>query len=48
MCRQNLLWCAALVAFGGGILVGLWLDSGFWGCCLGIAAIVGGLTFIRR
>ena len=30
MCRKNLLCGCALIAFGLGLLIGTWLESGFF------------------
>lgn len=48
MCRQNQLWGWILVAFGVGVLFGSWLESGFFVCCLGLGAIVLGISTLRR
>ena len=45
MCRKNQLWGWILVAFGLGVLVGIWLDGGFL-ChcfCIGVIIIGGGV-----
>lgn len=44
MCRHNqLLGCCAL-ALGAGILIGLWLESGFLAHCVGFGLILIGFT----
>ena len=44
MCRHNqLLGCCAL-AFGAGLLLGLWLESGFLAHCLGLGLVLIGLS----
>ena len=48
MCRQNLLWGAAVLAFGLGILIGTWLESGFFCHLVGFAMIALGVGVIRR
>lgn len=29
-----------MLAFGAGLLIGLWVSSGFWGHCIGIGLIL--------
>ena len=48
MCRQNQLWGCCLMAFGFGILIGLWLESGFLCVCLGFALMICGVCITRR
>lgn len=36
MCRYNFLWGGMLLAFGLGVLIGLWLEGGFFCFCFGI------------
>ncbi len=48
MCRRNLLWGCVMVAFGMGVLVGLWLGEGFWCHCFGFGFIVIGCGCFRR
>ncbi len=43
MCRRNQLCGAALVAFGVGMLVGYWLESGFFCFVAGVAVVALGL-----
>lgn len=48
MCtRKKLLGCV-LTAFGTGILVGLWLEGGFFCTCIGAVLVILGLGVIRR
>lgn len=48
MCRQNQLFGCSLMAFGFGILIGMWLESGFLCGCLGIGLLICGLSMTRR
>lgn len=48
MCRQNQLWGCVLLAFGLGVLIGLWIESGFLAHCFGFAVIFVGCGVIRR
>lgn len=48
MCRRNQLWAFVLIAFGLGLLVGLWLTSGFLCGCLGVGAVALGLILLQR
>lgn len=48
MCRQNQLWGCALLAFGAGVLIGIWIESGFLAHCFGIALIVLGIGVARK
>ena len=48
MCRQNQLWGIALLAFGGGILLGTWLEGGFFTLCFALGMCVVGFGFLRR
>jgi len=48
MCRQNLMWGASVLAFGAGILIGTWLESGFFCHLIGFGLIVVGIGVIRR
>ena len=42
MCRHNQLWGCTLMAFGLGVLIGLWLESGFFCVCFGLGLIFTG------
>ncbi len=44
MCRHNQLWGCALLALGAGILIGLWLESGFLAHCLGFGLLLIGFS----
>lgn len=48
MCRRNQLWGWILVAFGAGLLLGIWLESGFFVCCLGLGAVALGVLTISK
>ena len=48
MCRRNQLLAFALVAFGMGLLVGLWLSSGFVCGCLGVGSVTFGLFILQK
>lgn len=43
MCRFNQLWGFALIAFGLGVLIGLWLEGGFFCGCFGVFMMILGL-----
>ena len=44
MCRRQWIWGYALIAFGIGVLVGTWMNGGFWPHCLGFALVIFGLS----
>lgn len=48
MCRRNQLWGYALLAFGVGVLVGTWLDSGLFSHLFGLLAIFCGWGISRK
>lgn len=48
MCRQNQLWGCLLMAFGLGVLIGLWIEAGFLAHCFGFVLIVSGCCVIRK
>ena len=48
MCRQNLLWGCALLAFGLGFLIGVWVEGGFLAHCFGLGMILLGFGFLRK
>ena len=48
MCRQNQLWGCMLLAFGLGMLVGLWIEGGFIAHCFGFGFIILGLSVGRK
>ena len=48
MCRRNqLLGCAAF-AFGLGLLIGIWIEGGFWAHCFGFILVVVGFSFFKK
>lgn len=48
MCKYNQLWGSILVAFSLGLLLGTWIDSGFWNHVLALGLIFGGLCVIKK
>lgn len=48
MCRHNQLWGCVLLAFGLGVLIGLWIESGFLAHCFGFALIVLGIGVAKK
>ena len=48
MCRRNQLGGFVLLAFGVGILVGTWLESGLFCHLLGLLAIFCGVSVCSR
>lgn len=48
MCRQNQLLGCALMAFGLGVLIGLWLEGGFFCSCIGFGLLIFGFCVLRR
>ena len=48
MCRQNQLLGVAILGFGLGMLIGIWLDGGFFGHCFALGMAVCGLCMLRR
>jgi hypothetical protein len=48
MCRRNQLWGCVLLAFGFGMLVGTWLESGLFCHLLGLLALFCGFSVCRR
>lgn len=48
MCRRNQLWGYILLAFGGGVLVGTWLESGLFCHLFGLLAIFSGIAACQR
>lgn len=47
MCRKNLVVGTALIAFGVGVMIGMWIEFCFLGFVLSAAAIVGGFFLLR-
>ncbi len=48
MCRHNQLWGCALIAFGLGLLVGTWLESGLFCHLLGFFVLFSGVAVCRK
>lgn len=48
MCRQNQLWGCVLLAFGLGVLIGVWIEGGFFAHCFGFALILLGCGILRK
>ena len=48
MCRHNQLWGCVLLAFGLGVLIGLWIESGFLAHCFGFSLIILGCGVVRK
>ncbi len=48
MCRQHKLWGCSVMTFGLGLLIGIWLEGGFWCHCLGIALVICGFMSLRK
>lgn len=47
MCRKSKLWGCALAAFGAGLLIGCWVESGFLFHCLGFGLVIIGIGMLR-
>ena len=48
MYRRNQLWGCTAFAFGLGLLIGIWIEGGFWAHCFGFALLGVGCSFFRR
>ncbi len=48
MCRNNQLWGCILIAFGLGVLIGLWLEGGFFAHCFGFGLMALGPCVMRK
>lgn len=48
MCRKNHMWALAAIAFGIGLLIGLWIESGFVQGCMGMGFIGFGFFLFQR
>lgn len=48
MCRRNQLWGFMLTAFGVGVLVGTWLESGLFCHLFGLLLIFCGIGICGR
>lgn len=47
MCRFHQLWGSAMIAFGLGVWVGLWLEGGFLCIGFGLLMVLLGCVMIR-
>ncbi len=47
MCRKNQLWGCAMLTFGLGLLIGIWLEGGFLAHCFGFGIIFLGCGVFR-
>ena len=48
MCRYQQLWGSVLLAFGIGVLVGIWIEGGFFAHCFGGGLIIIGCGMISK
>lgn len=48
MCRLWILRGVAALSFGAGLLLGLYLDSGFFPFCLGLGMVFLGCCLLRK
>ena len=48
MCRRNQLWGCVLLAFGIGVLVGSWMESGLFCHLFGLFALFLGIAVCRK
>jgi hypothetical protein len=48
MCRHHQLWGCVQLAFGLGVLIGLWIEGGFFAHCFGIAMIILGCCIAKK
>ncbi len=48
MCRRELLCGFMLLAFGLGMLIGIWLEGGFLCHCVALGFVVAGGCICRR
>jgi hypothetical protein len=48
MCRKNQLWGLAVLAFGLGLLVSCYLESGLAQVCFGLALMAGGFLLLQK
>ena len=48
MCRKNQLCGCAVMAFGVGVLLGLWIEGGFFAHCFGIGMLLLGFCIGRK
>lgn len=48
MCRQNQLRGCCSLAFGIGLMIGCFIETGFWCCILGLGAVTLGLLQLTK
>ena len=48
MCRKNHMWALAVISFGLGLLIGLWIESGFVQGCIGVAFVGFGIFIFQK
>jgi len=48
MCRHNQLWGCSLMAFGLGVLIGLWLEGGFFCGCFAVGMLILGFCVCNK
>lgn len=48
MCRQNQLLGIILIAFGLGLLFGLWIEAGFFTYCISGGLVLAGCGIMRK
>ena len=48
MCRYYQLWGCIILSFGLGILIGMWLEGGFFAHCFGFGLILVGCSMGRK
>ena len=48
MCRTNLIVGFSLIAFGIGVLIGIWVKGGLLSYCFGLGLVGVGYCFLRK
>lgn len=48
MCRRNHLFGCAFLAFGLGLLIGIWIEGGFLAHCFGFFMIFSGCCLWKK
>lgn len=48
MCRYHQLWGCIVMAFGIGVLIGLWIEGGFLAHCFGFSLIIVGVAVAKK
>lgn len=48
MCRYHQLWGGILIAFGVGVLTGIWLENHFFCYCFAAGMMLLGLGVMRK